>query len=64
MRVQLVPGRFSPSSHGLGTRLGYYYLESRREGTVYGGVACTERKYEHLNIAVSETCFLGALLQH
>ena len=43
---------------------GYRYLESGREGTVYGGVACTGRKWirtsEH---SCSETRFLGTLLQ-
>ena len=39
-------------------------LNLGREETVYGSVACTEQKeYEHPNIAVSETRFLGTLLQ-
>ena len=44
---------------------GYHYLKSGRERIVYGGWhALDENEYTHLNIAVSETRFLGILVQY
>ena len=44
---------------------GYRYLVSGREGTVYGGVACTGWKWiQTSKHSCSKTRFLGALLQH